>query len=58
MTAFDTKGPAPDGLYRLSFETDNKEHFLFMQDMARMCVDFGNKRLEWEREIQEQISKL
>ena len=28
-----------NGEYRLQFETDNKEQYLFMQNMARRCVD-------------------
>ena len=28
-----------NGEYRLQFETDNKEQFLFMQEIARRCVD-------------------
>lgn len=27
------------GKYRLQFETDNKEQYLLMQEMARKCVD-------------------
>lgn len=27
------------GEYRLQFETDNKEHYLLLQEMARRCVD-------------------
>ena len=28
-----------NGEYRLQFETDNKEHYLLMQELARRCVD-------------------
>ena len=28
-----------NGAYRLQFETDNKEHYLILQEMARRCVD-------------------
>jgi len=28
-----------NGEYRLQFETNNKEHYLLMQEMARRCVD-------------------
>ena len=28
-----------NGEYRLQFETDNKTHYLFLQEMARRCVD-------------------
>ena len=28
-----------NGEYRLQFETDTKEHYLLMQEMARRCVD-------------------
>ena len=27
------------GKYMLQFETDNKEHYLLMQETARRCVD-------------------
>ena len=27
------------GEYRLQFETDNKEHYLLLQELARRCVD-------------------
>ena len=36
-TRFNTQ--VGNGEYRLQFETDNKEHYLFMQKMARRCVD-------------------
>ena len=28
-----------NGKYQLQFETDNKEHYLLLQEMARRCVD-------------------
>ena len=28
-----------NGEYRLQFETDNKQHYLLLQEMARRCVD-------------------
>jgi hypothetical protein len=28
-----------NGEYRLQFETDNKKHYLLLQEMARRCVD-------------------
>ena len=43
MTSFNTQNRGPDGLYRLQFETDNKEHYLFMQEAARICVDDSRK---------------
>ena len=36
-TAFNTQ--AGNGKYRLQFETDNKECYLLMQNIARRCVD-------------------
>ena len=36
-TGFNTQQGS--GEYRLQFETDNREYFLFMQEMARKCVD-------------------
>lgn len=36
-TGFNTQ--TGNGEYRLQFETDNKEHFLLMQETARLCVD-------------------
>lgn len=35
-----------NGEYRLQFETDNKEHYLLLQEMARRCVD--GKTLEMD----------
>lgn len=35
-----------NGKYWLQFETDSKEHFLFMQEAARMCVDGKTRKLE------------
>lgn len=28
-----------EGKYQLQFETDNKEHYLLLQELARRCVD-------------------
>lgn len=42
-TAFNTQ--VGEGEYRLQFETDHKEHYLFMQKMARRCVD--GETMEW-----------
>ena len=36
-TGFNTQ--QGQGKYYLQFETTNKEYFLFMQEMARRCVD-------------------
>ena len=36
-TGFNTQ--TGGGEYRLQFETDNKEYFLLMQELARCCVD-------------------
>jgi len=36
-TGFNTQ--VGNGEYRLQFETDNKEHYLLMQETARRCVD-------------------
>ena len=36
-TGFNTQ--VGNGEYRLQFETDNKEHYLLMQESARRCVD-------------------
>ena len=36
-TGFNTQ--VGSGEYRLQFETDNKEHYLLLQEMARRCVD-------------------
>lgn len=38
MTFFNTQ-QGPDIGYRLQFETDDKDKFLFMQEQARKCVD-------------------
>ena len=35
-----------NGEYRLQFETDNKEHYLLLQEMARRCLDGKNPELE------------
>ena len=37
VTGFNTQ--QGQGNYYLQFETGNKEYFLFMQEMARRCVD-------------------
>ena len=47
MTKFNTQVLGPEGLYRLQFETDNKEHYLFMQEAARTCVDGKIPRGHW-----------
>lgn len=39
-TGFNTQ--VGGGEYRLQFETDNKEHYLLMQETARRCVDSAN----------------
>ena len=39
MTSFNTKVLGDQGLYRLEFETDDREQYLLMQKLARMCVD-------------------
>ena len=36
-TGFNTQ--VSNGEYRLQFETDNREHYLLMQETARRCVD-------------------
>ena len=40
-TGFNTQ--VGNGEYRLQFETDNKEHYLLMQEAARRCVDGKSK---------------
>lgn len=40
-TGFNTQ--VGNGKYRLQFETDNKEYYLLMQEMARTCVDNAKK---------------
>ena len=35
-----------DSKYAIQIETDNLEQFLFMQDMARECVDGKHKKKE------------
>ena len=37
-----------NGEYRLQFETNNKEHYLLMQEAARRCVD-GKSKTNAER---------
>lgn len=44
-TRFNTQ--AGNGEYRLQFETDKKEHYLFLQEMARRCVDSEPVTAEW-----------
>ena len=39
MTEFNTQTCDAEKSYRLQFETDDKDCFLFMQKAARMCVD-------------------
>ena len=39
MTGFNTQTCRAENSYRLQFETDNWEYFLFMQEAARACVD-------------------
>lgn len=43
MTQFNTQTCEAERSYRLQFETDNKEHYLFMQEAARICVDDREK---------------
>lgn len=43
MTEFNTQICEAERSYRLQFETDNKEHFLVMQEMARKCVGDSNE---------------
>lgn len=38
MTSFNTQEGKDIG-YRLQFETDDKEKFLYMQEQARKCID-------------------
>ena len=40
-TGFNTQ--VGNGEHRLQFETDNKEHYLLMQEAARRCVDGKSK---------------
>lgn len=42
-TVFNTQ--VGDGKYYLQFETDNKEHYMLMQSLARLCMDRTNVRL-------------
>lgn len=46
-TGFNTK--VGKGEYRLKFETDDKEQFLLMQEIARRCVD-GTIHIEKQAE--------
>lgn len=34
-----------NGKYCLQFETDNKEHYMLMQSLVRLCMDQTNIRL-------------
>ena len=45
-TGFNTQ--TGNGQYRLQFETDNKAHYLLMQETARRCVD-GKKGTNADR---------
>lgn len=42
-TVFNTQ--VHDEKYCLQFETDNKEHYMLMQSLARLCIDRTNIRL-------------
>lgn len=42
-TEFNTQ--VRDGKYYLQFETNNKEHYMLMQSLARLCIDRTNIRL-------------
>lgn len=42
-TVFNTQ--VGDGKYYLQFETNNKEHYMLMQSLARLCMDRTNIRL-------------
>ena len=46
-TGFNTQ--VGDGEYRLQFETDNKEHYLLMQETARRCVDSARLAAQGEK---------
>lgn len=39
-TRFNTQ--TGNGEYRLQLETNNEQHFLLMQSVARLCVDIAN----------------
>ena len=42
-TAFNTQ--VGNGKYCLQFETDNKDHYMLIQSLARLCIDRTNIRL-------------
>ena len=42
-TVFNTR--VGNGKYCLQFETDNKEHYMLMQSLVRLCMDRTNIRL-------------
>ena len=42
-TVFNTQ--VGNGKYCLQFETDNKEHYMLMQSLVRLCMDRTNIRL-------------
>lgn len=42
-TEFNTQ--VGNGKYCLQFETDNKEYYMLMQSLARLCIDRTNIRL-------------
>ena len=42
-TVFNTQ--VGNGKYCLQFETNNKEHYMLMQSLARLCMDRTNIRL-------------
>lgn len=56
MTRFDTA--TGDGKYSLSFETDNHEHYEYMQRAARFCIDghFFGANLN-HQQLQEELTK-
>ena len=42
-TVFNTQ--VGNGKYCLQFETDNKEHYMLMQSLVRLCIDRANINL-------------
>lgn len=42
-TVFNTQ--VGNGKYYLQFETDNKEHYMLVQSLVRLCIDRTNIRL-------------
>ena len=58
MTLFNTQQGKGIG-YRLQFETDDKEKFLYMQECARRCVDgkllIGRQSRHFPIEISETV---